>query len=112
MNNKVYEIFITNGFEKEFSKLGKGEQERIRKAIIGLKSNPYTGKPLGHDFFREKKIKGKRLYFIIYEEFTVIFIINFGGKKTQQGTINRIKQKLPEYRKELEYAIKNFRRTF
>lgn len=105
MPGKEYEIFFTTEFDHDFNKLDKGEQARIKKAILQLKTKPYTGKPLGFDFFREKKIEGKRLYFLIYEEFVVVFVIAFGGKKTQQGTINEIKNKLPEYLQSVKQAL-------
>ncbi|MDO8634490.1 MAG: hypothetical protein Q7K34_04335 [archaeon] len=70
-----------------------------------LKTKPYAGKPLGFGFFREKKIGGKRLYFLIYEEFVAVFVVAFGGKKTQQETINEIKNKLPDYLKSVKQAL-------
>ena len=112
MKNKAYEILMTLEFEKQFNRLDVKEQGRIRKAIQGLKSNPYTGKPLGYEFFREKKIGGNRLYFLIYENFAVVFLITFGGKKTQKETIARIKGELPEYKAEVEKAVKGLRQTF
>ena len=87
-------------------KLDKGEQDRIKKAILQLKTKPYAGKPLAFGFFREKKIRGKRLYFLIYEEFVMVFVVAFGGKKkTQKETINEIKNKLPEYMQRVKQAL-------
>lgn len=113
MPEKIYEIFLTGDFERDFKKLEKQEQERVNKVIRQLKTQPFTGKPLGFEFFREKKIGGKRLYFLIYEDFVVVFVIAFGGKKTQQGTIDRIKLQLSHYREEVKKAIeKNIKQIF
>ncbi len=105
MSEKSYEIYLTSEFEHDFKKLNRQEQERIKKSILQLKTNPYSGKPLGFDFFREKKIGGKRLYFLIYEELVVVFVITFGNKKTQKETINEIKSKLPTYRDEVKKVL-------
>jgi len=107
-----YEVLVTPEFEKDFKKFDNMEQERIRKAVQSLKYNPYTGKPLGFEFFREKKIEGKRLYFIVYEEFVVIFLIAFGTKKTQKETISKIRERFKDYKNDVEKAMKEIRRTF
>ena len=105
MPGKVYEVFFTAEFEHDFGKLDKGEQARVKKAIMQLKTKPYTGKPLVFDFFMYKKIEGKRIYFLIYKEFVVVFVVAFGGKKTQQDTINEIKNRLPEYLQSVKQAL-------
>ena len=52
--------------EKLFSETEQRELEDFEKKQ--LTSNPYHGKPLGYPFFREKKIGGKRAYFLVYDE--------------------------------------------
>ena len=90
MTEKIYEVLVTPEFEKDFKKLDNVEQSRVRKAVQSLKYTPYSGKPLGFEFFREKKIEGKRIYFIVYDEFVVIFLIAVGGKKTQKETLTNL----------------------
>lgn len=49
----------TSYFKKNFDKLIPSEiQKQFKKQIKKLLTeNPYCGKPLGYNFFREKKIK-------------------------------------------------------
>jgi len=64
----MYKIFTTEEFDRLFSKLGKLLQIQIENEIAQLEINPYVGKPLGYRFFREKKVKNYRVYYLIYEE--------------------------------------------
>ena len=92
-----FEVFRTPTFEKEFSKLPKTERIAIEKFERKLSENPYLGKPLGYVFFREKKLNGKRVYYLVYEGFIIVLMVAISDKKTQQGTIDEIRQKLDEY---------------
>ena len=56
------------------------------------------GDSIKYKFFREKRIKEKRIYYIIYEEFSTVLIVAVGGKKEQQNTINEIIKLLPEFK--------------
>ncbi|MBW2977141.1 type II toxin-antitoxin system RelE/ParE family toxin [Candidatus Woesearchaeota archaeon] len=97
-----FKIFITKEFGKIFDKLDPQIQKQIGREIGQLATNPYSGKPLGYKFFREKKVKGYRIYFLIYEEYLVVFIITVSGKKDQQEVINTIKALIPVYREEIK----------
>ena len=57
-----------------------------------------VGKPLGYDFLREKKISGKRIYFLVYEEVVIILLIGVSSKKNQEEVIIKIKSLLTEYK--------------
>lgn len=94
-----FKIFTTEEFDKIFSKLDSQIQRQIGKEIDQLAENPFSGKPLGYKFFREKKVRGYRIYFLIYEEYLVIFIITISGKKEQQEVIDTIKSLIPTIRK-------------
>ena len=96
-----YKIFITDEFENDFKKLDNSIQTQIDNEIEKLKLNPYIGKPLGYKFFREKKAKNYRIYFLIYEEYVVVFVIAISSKKDQQEVINRIKGLIPFYKNEI-----------
>lgn len=86
-----------------FTKL---EQIEIKKIILDLViDGDKKGKSLGYSFFREKKIQHKRIYYLIYEELNVILLVAGSDKKTQQKTINTIKNLLPKYK---EYVYLNF----
>ena len=55
-----------------------------------------TGKPLGFDWFREKKYKNKRLYFLVDEQNKKILLVAFASKKDQQKTIDFVKENMKE----------------
>ena len=63
-----------------------------------------VGKPLKSQFFREKKIQNRRIYFLVYEEILVVLVIAQSDKKHQQETIEEIKKKLDKYK---YYVYKN-----
>ncbi|MBI4117026.1 hypothetical protein HY449_04760 [Candidatus Pacearchaeota archaeon] len=71
-----------------------------------LKEQPFSGKPLGYKFFREKKFNGKRLLFLVYEEHKSVFLITITDKKAQQHEIDLIKANLDVYRNELENILR------
>src|SRR3989338_5502933 len=94
----MYKIFTTEEFDRRFGKLDQQLQQQIRKEIDQLEDNPYAGKPLGFAFFREKKVQNYRIYYLIYDEFVVVFVITISTKKDQQDAIDRIKSLIPYYR--------------
>ena len=71
-----------------------------------LKENPYVGDSIRHRFFREKRIREKRIYYLIYDDLSAVLIVAFGGKKAQQETIDRIIELLPEFKIYLEKLLK------
>ena len=98
---KTYEVYATENFWEDYDKLSKVEKIRIDKIKDQLRLNPYTGKPLGYRFFREKRFDGKRLYYIIYEDYVVVLVVAYSDKKTQQTTIDGIKKAFDFYRQEV-----------
>ncbi|MEN9626077.1 MAG: hypothetical protein RL557_405, partial [archaeon] len=62
---------------------------------------------LGYKFFREKKFNGKRLVFLIYEQYRSIFLITLTDKKIQEQEINLIKANLDIYKEEIETKIRD-----
>jgi len=101
-----YAVYITESFEKEIEKISESDKEIIRKMIIKLKDNPYVGDPIRYKFFREKRIREKRVYFLVYDELLALLVVAFGGKKLQQETIDKIISLLPEYKKYVERLLK------
>ena len=102
---KRYKIYTTEEFNRDFGKLDAFLQRQIEKEIFQLEENPYAGKPLGYKFFREKKAGNYRIYYLIYDEYVVTFIIALSDKKDQQKTINTIKSLIPFYREEIKKRI-------
>ena len=101
----MYRIFTTEEFDQRFKKLDYQIQEQIRKEIDQLETNPHAGKPLGYTFFREKKVQNYRVYYLIYDEYIVVFVITVSTKKDQQDAIDRIKSLIPYYREEIKTKL-------
>ena len=94
----MYDIYETSTFTKQKRKLlSKAETIQYENTLKRLKNNPFQGDALGRKYFRELKIKGKRLYFLIYEDLVLVLFIALSDKKTQQSTIDAIKRMMPLY---------------
>lgn len=78
----------------------KDFKEWVEKIQDQLVLNPYVGKPLGVDWLREKKCGKYRVYYLIYEEQIIVFMVNISEKKYQQKVINTIKLFLERYKEE------------
>ena len=104
----MFRIFTTHEFDKDFEKLDNSEQIRIRKIISQLKEQgELVGKPLaGLSFFREKKFNGKRLFFLVYKNYSVVLILAISDKKAQHATINRILLDISEYQQYIYSTLK------
>ena len=96
----MYEVFKIELFKKiETKLLDQKESQELSNLIEELKKGHIIGKPLSYEFFREKRIRGKRIYFLIYEEIRMILLVGVSTKKDQQATINIIKSLLPDYKR-------------
>ncbi len=94
-----FRIKFTQAFRDEYYALEKVEKERVYAFVSQLKENPLmVGKPLGFRFLREKKFNGKRLYFLVYEEWLIVLLTRLSDKKGQSETIAWIKENLPDLR--------------
>ena len=102
----MFKVFRTETFEDEFHKLPKTEQQEIKKFEKHLSENPFVGKPLGMPFFREKKFKGRRVYYLIYEDVIVVLMVALSDKKTQQATIDAIKENIAVYSEQITKTLK------
>ena len=94
----TYAVYTTESFEKETEKLSQSDREIIRKIFLQLKENPYVGDQIRYRFFREKRIREKRIYFLVYDDLSAVLVVAFGGKKAQRETIDEIIKCLPEFR--------------
>ena len=102
----TYKVYMTETFKKEFDKLSTSGKEAIGKIFLQLKENPFVGDAIKYKFFREKRIKEKRLYYLIYENFAIVLVVASEGKKVQQETINKTISLLPEFKKYVEKIFK------
>ena len=82
-------MFATESFKGIYYTLESNEKLWIDKIKEKLKDFP-TGKPLRYKWFREKRYKNKRLYFLISEKKKKILLVSFASKKDQQEIINFI----------------------
>lgn len=60
---------------------------------------------MGYKFFREKKVKNYRIFYLIYEEHVVVFVITISGKKDQQEAIDKIRSLIPYYQEEIKEKL-------
>jgi|TARA_Y100000310_G_C20406113_1_gene679745 putative component of toxin-antitoxin plasmid stabilization module len=104
----MFAVFRTAEFDRELKKnTSKSEQSRIgRLERLQLTKNPFVGDPLGITFLREKRIDGKRAYFLVYEDIRCVLMVGLSDKKAQQETIDRIRSNLVEYYAIVKEAIK------
>lgn len=96
----MFRVFKSPKFKKVAEKsLDKIELEELETFINELKQGNTFGRPLSYPFFREKKIGGKRIYFLVYDEIQVVLLVNVSNKKYQQETIDEIKFLFPAFKK-------------
>ncbi|TKJ17922.1 hypothetical protein CEE44_05390 [Candidatus Woesearchaeota archaeon B3_Woes] len=107
-------MIITDGLKNDLLKKFKEESKKIFKLMYSLKENPKKGKIVGEVrgiVIEELKYKKFRFYFITngfevkFLEITdlqnlVIKFVKMSDKKTQQKTINEIKDILRKFREE------------
>lgn len=103
----LFRVFRSQWYEEKLSKLDGSERTRVEKFEQALKEQPFSGKPLGYEFFREKKFDGKRLIFLVYSEHQVVFLVTIVEKKVQQQAIDMIKLSLDAYKELIERIIKD-----
>ena len=63
-----WKVLKTELFEKKFRKLDKSIQQQIEDIRDQLKENPFVGRALESDYFREKKVGKFRIYYLIYKD--------------------------------------------
>ncbi len=102
----MYKIFITKTFKEKLEKQEKSFKDWFEKTLDKLVENPFTGKPLRYEWFREKKFDKYRIYYLIYEEFVTVYFINISEKKDQQKVINSIYLLLDFYKDEIEKILR------
>ena len=77
------------------------EREEIQRIVLQLTENPFVGDQLQIKFLREKRLREKRLYYLVFEDLQAVLIVAISDKKTQQKIINSILLRINEYRKYL-----------
>ena len=98
----TYAVYALNVFDKEMNKLPEFERSIIQKIFLQLKENPYVGQQMRYRFFREKRIREKRIYYLVYDNLKIVLMVAIGGKKFQEETIDKIVIYFEEYRRYAE----------
>ena len=93
---------MTQTLETKLEDTEKSFKEWFEKILDQLTENPFVGKPLSVKWFRKKKFKKYRIYYIIYENIQSVYVVNLSDKKDQQKIINSIMLLLDVYKKEIE----------
>ncbi|MBT4192449.1 MAG: hypothetical protein HOE11_04025 [Candidatus Diapherotrites archaeon] len=93
-----YNVIKTKSFNFLFQSLDNNTKQWIYKIISQLEINPFVGKPLGFNWFREKKFEGKRLYYLIYSNQNTVLLVAFGKKKNQTQIITQILRHKERYK--------------
>jgi len=99
---KKYKIFLTQTFESKLENTEKSFKNWFEKILDQITENPFVGKPLSVKWFREKKFKKYRIYYLVYKNVQSVYIVNLSDKKDQQKIINSILLLLDVYKKEIE----------
>lgn len=103
----MYDVYRTNRFNKEVDKLSNEEVKRIDKIVNQLKVNPYVGDQLQIKVLREKRINGKRVYYLIFDDLHSVLMIATSDKKAQQKVIDFIIDNVNNYRENLKKLMDN-----
>lgn len=102
----MFRVIGTDTYLDEISGWDKPEREAAGKIPDKLAQNPFIGKPLGYPFLRERRIKEKRVYYLVYEDLNLVLLVATSDKKNQQATIDHVKGHLNEFKKIAEEIAK------
>lgn len=104
----MFNVIGTETYLQEIAKWPKDYQDIAEKIPLQLRENPFAGNPLGYPFLREKRVREKRVYYLVYEDLHLVLLIATSRKKDQQATINHLKRDLDLFR---AYAEKVFKQV-
>ena len=102
----MFKVIGTDTYLGELEKWPKTDRAIAEKFPQQLAISPYSGSPLGYKFLREKRIKERRVYYLVYDDLKLVLLVATSGKKDQQVTIDHIKWHLDEFRAAAEDIIK------
>lgn len=64
----LYVVIGTQTYLTQLEGLDTSERTAAEKIPQKLAENPFVGKPLRYPFLREKKIREKRIYYLVYDD--------------------------------------------
>ena len=97
----MFEVLRTKMFDKRLRKLPAEFRGWVDKIEEQLMLNPYVGDQLQVPWLREKKLGKFRVYYLIYDELSIVYLAAISEKKDQQQVINSIFYALDRYREEI-----------
>jgi putative component of toxin-antitoxin plasmid stabilization module len=100
----MFRVFRFAHLDSQRARLSQTELERLNNLEQQLVIDP-RGKMLGLPFFREKRLNGKRLLFLVYEKEQVVLIVMVTDKKCQQKDIEKVKRELGEFQKYVQRRL-------
>ena len=105
-----YKVFETLTFEKHQKSFFEGREKIIENLKDKLTIDPFIGKSIYKNFFREKRffIYNRRVYFLVFKKEKIVLLIAISNKKTQQKVIDKIKSNLNTYEKYIENLSNSF----
>ena len=62
-------------YQKIIVKLPRIEREEIQKIVSQLTENPFVGDQLQIRYFREKRLKEKRIYYLIFKDYLISSVV-------------------------------------
>jgi hypothetical protein len=102
----MFTVIGTDTYLQEIANWSKIDKEAAKKLPKKLAKNPFIGDTLSHSFLREKRVKEKRVYYLIYKDLKLVLLVATSGKKDQQKTIDHIKENLDEFKRVAEKVAK------
>jgi len=96
------EVLETDTFSQTADSCEKSEREWIDKMRSQLSENLLVGKLLHYEWFREKKFRDKRLFYLINQTTNKAVLIAFGCKQEQEKIIQHFIVNKIEYLKLVE----------
>lgn len=76
-----YQVFHSQTFDKELDKSQKDFKLWVDNIKHQLADNPYVGDPIKVPWFREKKYGKYRIYYLIYDDIKVVYLVAISSKK-------------------------------
>ncbi|HII29887.1 hypothetical protein COV22_01530 [Candidatus Woesearchaeota archaeon CG10_big_fil_rev_8_21_14_0_10_47_5] len=64
----MFKVIGTNTYLRELDKWPKADKVIAEKLPKQLAINPYSGSPLGYRLLREKRVKERRVYYLVYDD--------------------------------------------
>jgi len=101
----MYAVYRTAWFEKRVRKeLSQEQQRELLQMEKRLRMNPWMGDSLGPHWFREVRLREKRVYFLVKE--TVVLFIECSNKNEQQRIIDAVQGNIAVYEREIETLMR------